>query len=333
MSEKSYDLIIIGGGPGGYVCAIKAAQLGLKVACVEMRRTLGGCCLNVGCIPSKVLLHSSQRFEEAQHHLGDHGIEISGVKLNLKKFLDRKNNVVEELAKGIDFLFKKNKIDFINGKAEFISKTEVKVDGKTVYSAKNFVIATGSEVVSLPGITIDEKQIVSSTGALELPQVPKHLVVIGGGYIGLELGTVWRRLGAKVTVVEFADRIVPAMDHEIGDALHRELKKQGIDFNLSTKVTEVKKDKSGLTVTLEPASGGKAEHINCDVLLSCAGRKPYTGGLGLENLGIELDERGRIPVNGAFQTSVPHIFALGDVIDGPMLAHKAEEEGVAVAEI
>ncbi|MDP4840044.1 MAG: FAD-dependent oxidoreductase, partial [Alphaproteobacteria bacterium] len=197
MSEKSYDLIIIGGGPGGYVCAIKAAQLRLKVACVEMRRTLGGCCLNVGCIPSKVLLHSSQRFEEAQHHLGDHGIEISGVKLNLKKFLDRKNNVVEELAKGIEFLFKKNKIDFINGKAEFISKTEVKVDGKTVYSAKNFVIATGSEVVSLPGITIDEKQIVSSTGALELSQVPKHLVVIGGGYIGLELGTVWRRLGAK----------------------------------------------------------------------------------------------------------------------------------------
>ena len=333
MSETSYDLMIIGGGPGGYVCAIKAAQLGLKVACIEMRRALGGTCLNVGCIPSKALLHSSQKFEEAQHHLGDHGVEVSGVKLNLKKLLDRKNNVVEDLTTGIEFLFKKNKVDFINGKAEFISATEVKVDGKKVYSAKNFVIATGSEVVSLPGIKIDEKQIVSSTGALELSKVPEHLVVVGGGYIGLELGTVWRRLGSKVTVVEFADRIVPAMDHEIGNALQKELKKQGIVFNLSTKVTDVKKDKSGLTVTLEPAAGGKTETLKCDVLLSCAGRKPYTGGLGLETVGIELDERGRVPVNGAFQTSVPHIFAIGDVIDGPMLAHKAEEEGVAVAEL
>lgn len=333
MSDAMYDLVVIGGGPGGYVCAIKAAQLGLKVACVEARKTLGGTCLNVGCIPSKALLYSSEKFEEAQHHLGDHGVEVSGVKLNLKKLLGRKDQVVEDLTKGIAFLFKKNKIDHIVGKAEFISATEVKVDGKTVVSGKNFVIATGSEVVGLPGVDIDEKQIVSSTGALDLSKVPKHLVVIGGGYIGLELGTVWRRLGADVTVVEFADRIVPAMDLEVGKALHKELAKQGIVFNLSTKVTGVKKSKSGLEVSVEPAAGGKSEILKCDVLLSCAGRKPYTEGLGLGVVGIQLDERGRVPVNGAFQTTVPSIFAIGDVIEGPMLAHKAEEEGVAVAEL
>ncbi len=333
MSEKTYDLVVIGGGPGGYVCAIKAAQLGLSVACVEVRKTLGGTCLNVGCIPSKALLHSSQKFEEAEHHLGDHGVEVSKVKLNLKKLLGRKDKVVDDLTKGIAFLLKKNKIDFINGKAKFISATEIKVDGKKVYGSKNFVIATGSDVVSLPGIEIDEKQIVSSTGALDLKKVPTHLVVVGGGYIGLELGTVWRRLGAKVTVVEFADRIVPAMDLEVGKALHKELQKQGIDFKLLTKVTTVKKSKSGLSVSVEPAAGGKVETLKCDVLLSCAGRKPYTDGLGLKTVGIDLDERGRVPVNGAFQTSVPTIFAIGDVIDGPMLAHKAEEEGVAVAEL
>ena len=333
MSTKRYDLVVIGGCPGGYVCAIKAAQLGLSVACVEMRKTLGGTCLNVGCIPSKALLHSSQKFEEAEHHLSDHGVEVSKVKLNLKKLLSRKNKVVEELTQGIAFLFKKNKIDYIEGKAEFISATEIKVDGKAVYQSKNFVIATGSDVVNLPGIEIDEKQIVSSTGALDISKVPDHLVVVGGGYIGLELGTVWRRLGSKVTVVEFADRIVPAMDLEVGQALHKELKKQGVEFKLSTKVTDVKKSKSGLTVSVEPAAGGGAETLKCDVLLSCAGRKPYTEGLGLEAVGIDLDERGRVPVNGAFQTSVPTIFAIGDVIDGPMLAHKAEEEGVAVAEL
>lgn len=333
MSEKTYDLIVIGGGPGGYVCAIKAAQLGLSVACVEMRKTLGGTCLNVGCIPSKALLHSSQKFEEAEHHLGDHGVDVSHVKLNLKKLLGRKDQVVDDLTKGIAFLLKKNKIDYIIGKAEFISATELKIDGKKIYGAKNFVIATGSDVVNLPGIDIDEKQIVSSTGALDLKKVPDHLVVVGGGYIGLELGTVWRRLGAKVTVIEFADRIVPAMDLEVGKALHKELQKQGIDFKLSTKVTEVKKAKSGLSVSVEPAAGGKTDIVKCDVLLSCAGRKPYTDGLGLKAVGIDLDERGRVPVNGAFQTSVPTIFAIGDVIDGPMLAHKAEEEGVAVAEI
>lgn len=333
MSSKEFDLVVIGGGPGGYVCAIKAAQLGMKVACVEMRRTLGGTCLNVGCIPSKALLHSSQKFEEAQKHFSDHGIEIKDVKLNLKKMLDRKTKIVMELTNGIEYLFKKNKVEFINGKAEFISESKIKVDGKAEIIAKHFVIATGSEVVHLPGVKVDEKQIVSSTGALELTKVPDHMVVIGGGYIGLELGSVWRRLGAKVTVIEYADRIVPAMDLDLGKALHKELKAQGMDFKLSTKVTDVTKSKSGLTVTTEPANGGDGETISCDIVLSCAGRKPYTSGLNLDVIGVSVTDRGQIPVNGAFQTDCPNVFAIGDVIDGPMLAHKAEDEGVAAAEI
>ncbi len=333
MSKTNYDLVVIGGGPGGYVCAIKAAQLGMKVACVEMRRTLGGTCLNVGCIPSKALLHSSQKYEDAQKHFADHGINIKDVKLDLKKMLDRKTKTVMDLTNGIEYLFKKNKIDFINGKAEFTSSTTIKVDGKQDVEAKNFVIATGSEVVPLPGVDVDEKQIVSSTGALELKKVPDHMLVIGGGYIGLELGSVWRRLGAKVTVVEYADRIVPAMDLDVGKALHKELKDQGVSFKLSTKVTDVKKGKSGLTVTTEPAKGGDSESIKCDIVLSCAGRRAYTGGLNLDAIDVAVNDRGQVPVNGAFQTSCPNVFAIGDVIDGPMLAHKAEEEGVAVAEI
>ena len=333
MAEKVYDLIVIGSGPGGYVAAIKAAQLGLSVACIEKYKALGGTCLNVGCMPSKVLLHASHKFDETHHHLEPYGITVSDVKLDLKKMLSHKDKIVEDLGNGIKFLFKKNKIDSIQGTATFTSSTTVKVEGDKTYEAKNFIIATGSKPIDLPGIEIDEKQVVSSTGALSLSQVPKHLLIIGGGYIGLELGSVWRRLGARVTVIEYADRIVPAMDHEIGTALMKELQKQGFEFKLASKVTQVKKDKKSITVMLEPSSGGTQETLEGDILLVCAGRRPYTKGLGLETVGIELDDRGRIPVNGAFQTKVPNIFALGDVIDGPMLAHKAEEEGVAVAEI
>jgi dihydrolipoamide dehydrogenase len=333
MTDKTYDLIVIGSGPGGYVAAIKAAQLGLSVACIEKYQALGGTCLNVGCIPSKVLLHASHKFDEAQHHLDTYGISVDKVKLNLEKMLKHKDKTVEELGNGIKFLFKKNKIEAIHGTATFTSPTTVRVDGDKTYKAKNFIIATGSKPVNLPGIAIDEQQIVSSTGALSLGRIPKHLIVVGGGYIGLELGSVWRRLGAQVTVVEYADRIVPAMDHEIGTALMRELQKQGLEFKLASKVTKVQKDKNTVTVMLEHLADGTQETLEGDILLVCAGRRPYTEGLGLEMVGIEVDDRGRIPVNGAFQTTVPNIFALGDVIDGPMLAHKAEEEGVAVAEI
>lgn len=336
MTEKKYDLIVIGSGPGGYVAAIKAAQLGMKVACVEKYSSLGGTCLNVGCMPSKALLHSSHKFEEVQDHLGIHGITVKDVSINLQKMLAHKDKIVDDLSKGIQFLFKKNQIDSIQGTATFSSENTITVDGNQTYQAKNFLIATGSKPAPLPGVEVDEKTIVSSTGALSLAKVPKHLIVIGGGYIGLELGSVWRRLGAQVTVVEYADRIVPAMDQEISSLFMKELQKQGMTFKLSTKVTGVKKEKKGITLSLEPASSQHQQDIEPlegDIILVCTGRQPYTKNLGLDVAGIDVDEQGRIPVNQSFQTKVPHIFAIGDVIAGPMLAHKAEEEGSAVAEI
>jgi len=337
MSErKSYDLVVIGAGPGGYVCAIRAAQLGLKVACVEKRGTLGGTCLNVGCIPSKALLQASEKFEEASHALAAFGVKTGKVSLDLPTMLGHKDAVVESNVKGIEFLFKKNKVDWLKGAARISGKGEVTVEGEKggeTVAAKHIVIATGSTHMDLPGLEIDEKRIVSSTGALTLGKVPKHLVVVGGGYIGLEMGSVWQRLGAEVTVVEFLDRIVPGMDGEIGKTFQRILKKQGMTFRLSTKVTGAKTTKSGVELTLEPAKGGEAETLACDVVLVAIGRKPYVEGLGLEGAGVKLDERGRIAVDARFRTSAEGIYAIGDVIPGPMLAHKAEEEGVALAEM
>ncbi len=328
---ESFDVIVIGAGPGGYVAAIRAAQLGLKTACVEKGSTLGGTCLNVGCMPSKALLDSSEKFEDAQHAFAAHGID-GKVTLNLSTMIKRKDEVVKGLTKGIEGLFKKNKVTWLKGAATITGKHEVSV-GKEKFSAKHIIIATGSEVVSLPGITIDEKQIVSSTGALSLAAVPKHLVVIGAGVIGLELGSVWRRLGAKVTVIEYLDRITPGMDNEIAKQFQKVLEKQGFEFKLGSKVASAKKNSNGgVDVVVEPAAGGKPETIKADVVLVAVGRKAYTDKLGLENVGINTDNRGRIEVNDHLQTSVPHIYAIGDVVKGPMLAHKAEDEGMLVAE-
>ena len=332
MSEASYDVVVIGSGPGGYVAAIRAAQLGLKTACVEKRETLGGTCLNVGCIPSKALLQASERYEEAEHHLADFGVKVGKVSLDLKAMLGHKDKVVEANVKGVEFLFKKNKIDWLKGEGRITAPGEVTV-GKDKVKAKNIIIATGSGHMDLPGVEVDEKQIVSSTGALDLAKVPKHMVVVGGGYIGLEMGSVWQRLGAKVTVVEFLDRLVPGMDREIGKQFQKILGRQGMEFKLSTKVTGAKTAKSGVTLTVEPAKGGDSEEIKADVVLVAIGRKPYTEGLGLEEVGVALDDRGRVEVDGRYKTSVDGIYAIGDVIPGPMLAHKAEEEGVAVAEM
>ncbi len=331
MSE-TYDLIIIGAGPGGYVCALRAAQLGLKVACVEKRATLGGTCLNIGCIPSKALLQSSENFEEASHSFADHGVMIDSVKLDLARMQARKDQVVAANVKGVEFLFKKNKVTWLKGAARIASPSHVEVDD-TTYETKAIVIATGSESIPLPGVDVDERAIVSSTGGLELDAVPKRMVVIGGGYIGLELGSVWRRLGAEVMVVEFLDRLVPGMDTEIGKTFERVLGKQGIKFRLKTKVTGARQGNDGVTLTVEPAEGGEAEEINADVVLVAIGRRPYYGGLGLEEAGVELDGRGRVRIDAHYATNVPGIYAIGDVITGPMLAHKAEEEGVALAEI
>lgn len=331
-SSSSYDLLVIGGGPGGYVCAIRAAQLGFKVACVEKRSALGGTCLNVGCIPSKAMLHASERYEEAEKHLGALGVKVSGVKLDLKGMMAHKDSVVEANTKGIEFLFKKNKVDWLKGAGKILGTGKVDVDG-TEYSAKHIVIATGSDVVSLPGIDIDEKKIVSSTGALELSKVPENLVVIGGGVIGLELGSVWQRLGAKVTVIEFLDGILPGMDGQVRKEALKILKKQGLDFKLSTKVTSAKASAKGVDLTLEPAAGGAAEQMKADIVLVAVGRKPYTDGLGLDKAGVALDERGRIKTDAHFKTNVDGVYAIGDVIAGPMLAHKAEEDGVALAEL
>ena len=335
MAEESFDVVVIGGGPGGYVCAIKAAQLGLSVACIEKRGTLGGTCLNVGCIPSKALLASSEKYEETGHHLAAHGIKVSGVALDLAAMQARKEKVVGELTKGIEFLFKKNKITYLKGTGTLQGNGKVQVSGETkqIVTAKNIVIATGSDSTPLPGLTIDEKKIVTSTGALTLDKVPEHLVVVGGGVIGLELGSVWRRLGAKVTVVEFLDRIVPTMDTEIGTQFQKLLARQGIEFRLGQKVTGAKAKGARTELAVEPAKGGAAESIIADIVLVSIGRRPYVDGLGLDKAGVKLDEKGRIATNGHFATNVPGIYAIGDVIVGPMLAHKAEEEGVALAEI
>lgn len=333
----SYDLVVIGTGPGGYVCAIRAAQLGLKTAVVEKRKTHGGTCLNVGCIPSKALLHASHLFDEAKSHFGALGIEIGEPKLDLQKMIGFKQTAVDGNTKGVEFLLKKNKVDvhFGSGKILAAGKVEVTAEDGSQQSldTKAIVIATGSDVVSLPGITIDEKRVVSSTGALELTSVPKKMVVIGGGVIGLELGSVWRRLGAEVTVVEYLDRILAGMDGEIAKQFQRILQKQGMSFKLSSKVTGVTSTESGVSLTVEPAAGGDAETIEADVVLVSVGRRPYTDGLGLEGAGVALDAKGRVAVDDHYATNVPGIYAIGDVIAGPMLAHKAEDEGVAVAEI
>jgi len=336
MAEQTYDVVFIGGGPGGYVGAIRAAQLGLKVACVEKRGSLGGTCLNVGCIPSKALLHSSHLFDEANHVFAAHGIKAK-VDLDLATMLARKDKVVADLTKGIEFLFKKNKVDYVVGTARIVDAGTVAVDagkGKPAVTLKadSIVVATGSESTPLPGVAVDEKRIVSSTGALALGQVPKKLVVIGAGVIGLELGSVWRRLGAEVTVVEFLDRILPGMDSELAKMAQRLLARQGLNFRLSTKVTGAKASAKGVTLTAEPVKGGAAEELAADVVLVAIGRRPYTEGLGLEALGV-VTERGRIVVDHDFQTNVAGIFAIGDTIHGPMLAHKAEEDGMAVAEL
>ncbi len=336
MSDNNFDVIIIGGGPGGYVAAIRAAQLGLNTACVEKQDTLGGTCLNVGCIPSKALLQSSHHYEMAEKEFAAHGVDLKGLKLNLKTMMARKDSVVDDLTKGIAFLFKKNKISHFIGAGKITSPGTVEVtSGKKTetLSGKNIVIATGSASSDLPGIDVDEKQIVSSTGALALGAVPKSMVVIGGGVIGLELGSVWRRLGAEVTVVEFLENIFPGMDGEVVKQATRTFKKQGIKFKLATKVVGAKAAKSGVTLNIEAAAGGKAEELKADVVLVSVGRKPYTTALGLEDVGVQLDGRGFIVVDGHYQTSVPGIYAIGDVIGGAMLAHKAEEEGVACMEI
>ncbi|MDT8330757.1 dihydrolipoyl dehydrogenase [Roseomonas gilardii] len=331
MSE-SFDVIVIGAGPGGYVCAIRAAQLGMKVACVEKRATLGGTCLNIGCIPSKALLQSSENYEEAAHHFAEHGIGVGQLTLDLARMQARKGEVVGANVKGVEFLFKKNKVTWLKGAGKITAPGKVEVEG-TTYETKNIIIATGSDSAPLKGVEVDETQIVTSTGALELETVPGHLVVIGGGVIGLELSSVWRRLGAEVTVIEFLDRLVPGMDGEIARQFERVLSKQGIKFKLKSKVTGATKGKDGVTLTVEPAAGGTAEEIKADVVLLAIGRRPYVEGLGLDAVGVALDERGRVKVDGHFATNVPGIYAIGDVIAGPMLAHKAEEEGVAVAEI
>ncbi len=330
-----YDVVIIGGGPAGYNAAIRAGQLGLKVACVEKRTTLGGTCLNVGCMPSKALLHASELFAAANTEFATLGIEVTP-KLNLPQMMKQKAESVGALTKGIEFLFKKNKADWINGVGKLAGPGKVEVtseDGAvTVLEAKNIVIATGSEPAGLPGVAVDQVRIVDSTGALTLPEVPKHLVVIGAGIIGLELGSVWRRLGAQVTVVEYLDRITPGMDAEMAKTFQRVLTKQGIAFKLGSKVTGAKASKTSVTLTYEPVAGGAAETLEADYVLLAIGRKPYTEGLGLESVGIETDKRGFIPTDH-FKTSAPGVWATGDVILGPMLAHKAEEDAVACIEL
>ncbi|KAI0562744.1 lipoamide dehydrogenase [Gracilaria domingensis] len=332
------DLVVIGGGPGGYVAAIKAAQLGLSVTCVEKRGTLGGTCLNVGCIPSKALLHSSHLYEEAKHSFSKHGIDIKGgVEVNLPAMMKHKLNSVGGLTKGIEGLFKKNKVTYVKGAGSISSANEVSVDlldgGSQQIAAKNIMIATGSEVATLPTVPIDEEVIVSSTGALKLGAVPEKMVVIGGGVIGLEMGSVWRRLGSEVTVVEFLDRIIPGTDKEIADNFLRILKKQKMKFKLGTKVVASRKEGGKVILDLEKSKGGKPETMEADVVLVATGRKPHTDGLGLDKVGIEMDDRGRVNVDDKFRTSIPSIYAIGDVIKGPMLAHKAEDEGLIAAEI
>jgi dihydrolipoamide dehydrogenase len=337
MANESFDLVVIGAGPGGYVAAIRAAQLGMKVAVVEKRATFGGTCLNVGCIPSKALLQSSHLFEEAGHDLGQHGIVLEPPRLDLAQMMKRKSEVVDATTKGVAFLFRKNKIASFQGTGRIDKAGAVSVLGddgavKDALSTKNILIASGSEVTPLPGVTVDEKKIVSSTGALELAEVPRRLVIVGAGIIGLELGSVWRRLGSEVTVIEFLDRITPGIDDEITRFLQRILAKQGMTFKLGSKVTKADTSGSGVKLAVEPAKGGAAETVEADIVMVCIGRRPYLQGLGLDKAGIKLTAHGRIQVDAHFQTSVPGIFAIGDAIDGPMLAHKASEDGVACVE-
>ncbi len=336
MSDK-YDLLVIGAGPGGYVAAIRAAQLGLRVACIDKRDTLGGTCLNVGCIPSKSLLSASGKYEEASKKFADIGIELSGLQVNLKQMFSKKDLVVSELTKGIEFLFKKNKVEWLSGEAFIKSNTEVEVTfnsgKKTRILADKIMIAVGSEPVCLPNLAFDEKKIVSSTGALSLDAVPERLVVVGAGYIGLEMGSVWSRLGSTVTVVEFLDKIVPNNDQEIAKHFQRNLQKQGLNFMLGTKVIQVDLNDKGVSLFAETVKGGKQQKIDCDVVLVAVGRKPSTDNLGLEDIGIKRDKNGFILVDDKLETSVKNILAIGDCILGPMLAHKAEEEGVAAVEM
>jgi dihydrolipoamide dehydrogenase len=327
-----FDVLVIGSGPGGYVAAIRAAQLGLKTACAESRETLGGTCLNVGCIPSKALLHASELFEEAAHGtLAKWGVKTNGVEVDLDAMHGSRKEAVKGLTQGIEFLFKKNKVEWLKGLATFQSADTVKVGDRTV-RAKNIVIATGSSVTPLPGIEIDQERIVDSTGALELPQVPKRMVVIGGGVIGLELGSVWRRLGAQVTVVEFLDQILPGFDGDVRKEANKIFKKQGFEFKLSTKVTKAERKGDTVTLTVEPAKGGASETLDADVVLVSIGRRPNTEGLGIDKAGLQTNNRGQIETDHDFRTKVPGVWAIGDVIPGPMLAHKAEDEGIAVAE-
>ena len=331
---EDFDLIVIGAGPGGYVAAIRAAQLGMKVACIEKEPSLGGTCLNIGCIPSKALLNSSEKFVEISNHAAEHGIKTSKIDLDLNVLMDRKTKIVKKLTTGIGFLFKKNKITHIPGMASFVDKNTISItNGKNeiTASAKNFIIATGSSSIEIPNIPVDEKQIVSSTGALSLSKIPKSLLVIGGGYIGLEMGSVWSRLGSKVTVVEALDRIVPTMDGEIAKEFMKMLTKQGLEFKLSHKVSSAKSSKSGVDVEMETSDKKKIKE-NYEIVLMSVGRKPNTEGLGLEKIGIKLTAKKSIEIKDNFQTSVEGIYAIGDVAPGPMLAHKAEEEGVACVE-
>ena len=334
MSDFDYDVLVIGAGPGGYVAAIRAAQLGLKTACAESRETLGGTCLNVGCIPSKALLHASELYDEAANGaLAKLGVKIDKMSLDLPTMQGQRVDAIKGLTGGIEYLFKKNKVTWLKGLASFTGANTVEVNGEKV-TAKNIVIATGSSVAPLPGVAVDNEggKIVDSTGALELDKVPGHLVVVGGGVIGLELGSVWKRLGAKVTVVEYLDQILPGMDGEVRKEANKIFKKQGFEYKLGTKVTGAEVGKSGVTLTVEPAAGGEAEKIEADVVLVSIGRRPNTEGLGLDKIGLELNARGQIETDHEFGTKVPGVWAIGDVIPGPMLAHKAEDEGIAVAE-
>jgi dihydrolipoamide dehydrogenase len=332
MADYDFDVLVIGAGPGGYVAAIRAAQLGLRTACAESRETLGGTCLNVGCIPSKALLHASELFEEAAHGtLAKWGVKTTGVELDLEAMHAGRREAVKGLTGGIEFLFKKNKVEWLKGRAAFQDAHTVQVGDRTV-TAKNIVIATGSSVTPLPGVTVDQQRIVDSTGALELSEVPSHLVVIGGGVIGLELGSVWKRLGAKVTVVEYLDQILPGMDGEVRKDAQRIFKKQGFEFKLGTKVTGAEAKGDGVTLTLEPANGGEGETLEASHVLVAIGRRPNVEGLALDKIGLSLNQRGQIDTGHDFRTSVDGVWAVGDVIPGPMLAHKAEDEGIAVAE-
>jgi len=333
----AYDLVVIGTGPGGYVCAVRAAQLGMKVAVVEKNPTLGGTCLNVGCMPSKALLHASEMFEEAAHSFAKMGVSVSTPKLDLPSMMNFKQQGIDGNVKGVEFLMKKNKIDVLMGKGKILGSGKVEVtgrDGKAqVVETKNIVIATGSDIARLKGIDIDEKRIVSSTGALSLEKVPGKLLIVGAGVIGLELGSVWQRLGSEVSVVEFLDRILPGMDGEIAKQFQRILEKQGFKFKLGAKVTAIDSSGKTLKASIEPAAGGAAESLEADVVMVCIGRVPYTEGLGLKEAGVALDNRGRVQIDSHFATNVKGIYAIGDVVAGPMLAHKAEDEGVACAEI